>query len=365
MISATLISTSCDDAGTTGTNDDDLYSVLLVVDGINMSTQGFTTNTGETGLYGDPIQIDNQLIANGELLLDIIDLEDSNCTATLSVQPPAPCSSPCTIDWASFDIVPCNDGGTPSDPSDDFFAVTFEVTTLVGVVNTYLVQDSKGETYGPFEYDMPVELGPFVTDGELITLTVVDTDNSNCTLEETISSDSCSDLCQLAATVISVICDDNGTTDTALDDIFSTSISITEINSSGSIEIFETGQVFQIPGTIVIDDLHILDGPLTYNIQDVSNSLCTAAIDIIPPASCSDPCSVDLADFNLLDCTDNMTGDISDDDIFLIELTVTSGIGAGNEYSLMDDMGNSYGPFAYDELITCLLYTSPSPRDRG
>ena len=352
MISATLISTSCDDAGTTGTNDDDLYSVLLVVDGINMSTQGFTTNTGETGLYGDPIQIDNQLIANGELLLDIIDLEDSNCTATLTVQPPAPCSSPCTIDWASFDIVPCNDGGTPSDPSDDFFAVTFEVTTLVGVVNTYLVQDSKGETYGPFEYDMPVELGPFVTDGELITLTVVDTDNSNCTLEETISSDSCSDLCQLAATVISVICDDNGTTDTALDDIFSTSISITEINSSGSIEIFETGQVFQIPGTIVIDDLLILDGPLTYNIQDVSNSLCTATIDIIPPASCSDPCSVDLADFNLLDCTDNMTGDISDDDIFLIELTVTSGIGAGNEYSLMDDMGNSYGPFAYDELIT-------------
>ena len=96
----------------------------------------------------------------------------------------------------------------------------------------------------------------------------------------------------------------------------------------------------------------IFDGPLTYNIQDVSNSLCTATIDIIPPASCSDPCSVDLADFNLLDCTDNMTGDISDDDIFLIELTVTSGIGAGNEYSLMDDMGNSYGPFAYDELIT-------------
>ena len=182
MITAALISKICDDAGTTGTNDDDLFGFMLIVDGINASAQGYITTNGEMGQYGEPLTIDNLLIANGDITLEISDLQDSNCTTTLTVEPSPPCSTPCTIDWTNFDIVPCNDGGTPTDPSDDFFAVNFQVTSIAGTVSTYLVQDSNGETYGPFEYDMPVELGPFMTDGNLITLTVIDAHNSNCCL---------------------------------------------------------------------------------------------------------------------------------------------------------------------------------------
>ena len=107
-----------------------------------------------------------------------------------------------------------------------------------------------------------------------------------------------------------------------------------------------------IPSTFTIENLLITDGPVTYTLADANNTICSTTIDLIPPAPCSDPCDVVLTGLNLLDCTDNNTGTDPTDDLFLIEVSVMSGDGAGDDYFLIDDFGNSYGPFPYDELIT-------------
>jgi len=59
--------------------------------------------------------------------LTINDDSNGSCITTITVDPPTDCSDPCELSIVNIDLV-CDDNGTITDPSDDFYAVTITST---------------------------------------------------------------------------------------------------------------------------------------------------------------------------------------------------------------------------------------------
>jgi hypothetical protein len=67
------------------------------------------------------------IAGDGDLNITIVDVDDSNCTVNETVDAPLPCSDECTLDAPVIEVF-CDDNGTPSDPGDDTFTYTIEVS---------------------------------------------------------------------------------------------------------------------------------------------------------------------------------------------------------------------------------------------
>lgn len=350
LIEYEIIEIICNNNGTLDDNDDDTYDVSILINGTNTSNSGYVLSSGELGMYGDTITLSGNNISDGVITTIISDAEDSMCNTTMTITPPDPCSQPCTIEFSQFTIIPCDDNGTSTDPQDDFYSISLQLSTINGNTSMYTVEDSEGNSYGPFADDMPVDIGPFSADGSELIITITDLNNTTCFLQETIIQESCSDECILEANILSINCDNNGTDDTDSDDTYSLTISVSGLNVSSMYSIPSLGIMSLYTDNITIDNLLISDGTTTITIQDQDDPDCFSELTVIPPAPCSQPCDIALASLEILPCDDNMTGSVTDDDNYYIDIQISGTLGNGTEYNLRDDQGNIYGPFIYDNI---------------
>jgi len=342
-----IVDISCNDNGTLDSNDDDSFDAIISVNGTGTSI-GYSTNLGFSGTYPSNVELNDLLIQDGDIFLEFLDDQFTDCSQNITIQAPPPCSQPCTIEFDTFQILECNDAGTGTDPQDDSFAVQFSLNVTDGNFDQYVVTDDLGMTFGPFDYNELIEIGPFPADNSLITLSFTDLVNATCFIDTTVTQESCSDQCIIDIEVIDVICNDNNTPETHDDDLYSVSFQVTGINTSAGFEIQNTNstgnynEIIVIEGLPVSDDINIL-------VNDLDDPSCQMAVTVPAPEPCSTPCDLLLETLVSNDCNDNGTGDNNIDDFFDIEFVIDNVLGAGNTYVLISN-GVEYGPFEYNTL---------------
>ncbi|QHI37811.1 hypothetical protein IMCC3317_31940 [Kordia antarctica] len=194
-IAATVANIVCYDQGSTDPSDD-TWSIELTVTNSAGTTWNATTPNADSGGYGNATLIDMGNISDfpGAFTFLVADDGDPSCSTTVTVEAPKPCSPPCDLE-ATVVVGECNDNGTPSDYSDDFYNVTITVSGTNGL--PWMVKkklESNGlETviHNGTGDVVDLELGPFdVSDGDW-TLWVSLTDYTDCLIDTFITVPNC------------------------------------------------------------------------------------------------------------------------------------------------------------------------------
>jgi len=108
----------------------------------------------------------------------------------------------CVITIEEITVLNCNDNGTPTDPTDDFYQVFVNASVIQGsAANTFSVQIN-GTVLGTHEYDLGGKINvPFNNNNT--TLTFTDTDDLTCTTSDVLGPlPSCSDDCPVTLEVL-------------------------------------------------------------------------------------------------------------------------------------------------------------------
>ena len=313
----------CDNNGTPGTSDDDVFFVDLVVTGFNTGTGWTTSDNSGSGNYGQTVTVGPYLISDGPVTITIVDNEDPTCTTEVTVTPPNTCSTQCVISADVTGSEMCNDNGTPADPSDDFFTFTVVVSADNNTGTGGWVA-SNGATGN---YGEPTTMGPFPADGSIIEVTFTDAQNPNCFTTVEVSSDPCSGQCAITATVQFVACDNNGTPTDPDDDQFVVGVFVSSPSPQNTSGFWTTddpilgGGNFQYGELIVFGPYPISSGFVSINVFDVGNPSCAASVTAQAPPPCPE-CEIFVEDIDNIVCDDNGTPFDSSDDTFTFEATI-------------------------------------------
>lgn len=221
----------------------------------------------------------------------------------------------------SSPVLACNDNGTDTDPSDDFYTIAVTVSTS-GITTGYeLFAD--GVSIGLHTYGMPAVFTLPAT-SQIVQLVAVDT-TLGCSTSITIGPlGTCSSNCDITIDVFSQVCSDNGTPVDPADDFHTITITASAVNGD--------------PGN---QYLVLLNGVLTYTfsygipesftlpvsapapsivLQDASDAQCLLNLAINPLTGCSNQCVIPVPDV-LYTCSDNGTPEDVTDDYYTIIFT--------------------------------------------
>ena len=206
VVAVNILDIICHDNETIDLVEDDYFTVMFEVSGINTS-DSFTINSiGFSGAYDSIYEIGPFDIQDGNFILSFVDLIDTDCSVQINIEAPSPCSFPCAMEMVSIDIGECQDNGTGNTSDDDFFSVSFVVDSLEGTAVNFYAHD--GQTnHGPFQYGEMVVLGNYKADGSVIIITCTDANNPNCSISFEISQNPCSSCDQILDAGIDVTLD--------------------------------------------------------------------------------------------------------------------------------------------------------------
>ncbi len=195
-IDAVVSNIICDDQGTTDPSDD-TWSFVLTVTNSSGTFWRATTPDNDAGSYNDPKTIYMGLISDytaGIATFTVFDDADNQCSTDVSINVPEACSPPCKLE-VEVEVGACDDNGTPSDYSDDFYNVTITVTGTNGLpwMAKQKLESNGSETviYNGNNDVVNLQLGPFdVSDGDW-TLWIGLTDYFDCLIDTFIAVPNC------------------------------------------------------------------------------------------------------------------------------------------------------------------------------
>lgn len=342
----------CQDAGTPTQPDDDFYDIEFVLThnygnsgNFDVFVNGDSTGRFEYGLPGELT-----FAADGQsYLLLFVDVENG-CEISVETGPLNPCSSDCSIDLTAIDQN-CQDNGTPSDPTDDFYIISLLAEAInPGDNNAYEVI-LNGVAIDTFSYGSE-ETFTLPADGSSPELILMDLDETACELTVQLQDlDPCSDDCLIEAVVDSIVCNSQGTPDDPLDDTFVAYVTVSSVNNSDEwLVVGNPGERFSYNESVELGPWLIADGSFSLVLVDSDDPSCTFEIAIDPPLPCSSPCVIEANNLTIGECNDNGTGTISEDDFFGVSFTVNSVDGPTTQY-IVEVSGMTYGPFDYGEEI--------------
>ena len=180
----------------------------------------------------------------------------------------------------------CQDNGTITDPSDDFYNVN--ITTSVsnpGDSNQYevLVDATSAGTFN--HGDMALITIP--ANGSSPNITVQDIDFNDCSDSQLIGPlNDCAVACIINASFDNIQCNDNGTGNDPFDDTFTFDVIVTGSNTAaGWMENGGLSGNYDAP--ITFGPYLISDGIRTLNFTDDIAGSCVTFLQVVPPASCS------------------------------------------------------------------------------
>jgi len=325
----------CDDNGTPGDPTDDTFTFELTMGGEEIGSSYTVSWLGnnQSGTYGVPVVVGPINLSDAPLSVGISDGANPNCTYILNLDPGPNCDNIICAVVASFDNYICDDGGTPTDPTDDTFTVDLTVTginTSSGWIATGFFDAS-----GPYGTQT---FGPFSVYTAVTGIQVTDQLNSNCFDFATLfSPGACSNGCIFDNVLVTdVVCDDNGTPNDPSDDVIVITIFPLGDNLAAGYTI--TTDVGTISGTSGLNneftDFEISDflpaEVITVTVIDDDDPTCTFDFDVAVPDGCGEAvCSLDDAGLISFECNPAAPGLPSDDFIdFIINPTGTN-LGSG------------------------------------
>lgn len=338
----------CNDNGTITNPTDDRITFDLMPTGQNLSSQYIiTASSGEitpdTAEYGEMTEftLGEGTAGNGEVLVTITDIVDSECFVIVLIEDPGSCSPVCEFTNSGLDNITCDDNGTPANADDDI--ISFELHPEgYNFSGTYTVGTSPGSVV-PFIADFGETTTFTMSNGSAgsgnIALTIFDTDNVNCMILDTIiDPGSCSDQCNiLDAGLSNTSCNDNGTGVDDSDDYITFDLNpvgnnIGEYNvtvSSGEVTpttgIFGTVSSFNLnPGSAGTE--------VEVTLTSVNDETCSFTVVIGNVGTCSVDCELQNAELSDQSCEVNGTAE-PDDDYIIFNLNPT-GVNLSEGYTV-------------------------------
>ncbi|MFZ1788069.1 MAG: gliding motility-associated C-terminal domain-containing protein [Saprospiraceae bacterium] len=278
-----------------------------------------------------------------------IEDKTNGCPIEVSYGPLDPCSSDCTI---STNVVPgtCDNGGTPTDPSDDKTTYTITATAANGGAIATLFVD--GVESGNIVYGSPKKI-TFPADGLTHTIKLVDGLKSACIFNYTTPAlVSCSDVCVIGAITPISVCNDNGTETDAADDTYSVTFKVTATNSSsltytidGEAGTYEYGKDYTF-GPYLISG-----GDKTFKVID-GNTKCEQTFTAKAPKACSSKCKISFDQF-IATCINKGTSTNPGDDTYEIKMLVKQINGSAAGYKIfIDQVFHSNGIYNVEKTIS-------------
>jgi gliding motility-associated-like protein len=357
----TTFTSECNDNGTNTDPSDDFYTITLLIENnkgnnglysviFNGATQ-YAYSYGSNESFTIPADQGNNIdivIADNEFL----------CTQNQTFGPLNPCSTNCevNIDVLTFE---CNDGGTETDPLDDFYTVTINASAMNGSQNNTYNVFLDGVLLYNFDYGID-ETFQVSANGNNLSITCQDNEDVQCQTSQEIGPlISCSGGCQITLDIISSECSNNGTASLQTDDFFTFTINGNIINGDAltQFELFIDGVsqgLYNYEEDIVFD-ISADDMDHIISISDISNAGCVDAFTTDVLSNCSTDCEILLNDI-VEECFDNGTPQNSTDDFYEITINISSVNGASNQmFNLLVD-GTFIGAYPYDQdnIITIL-----------
>ena len=348
-ISIDQLEITCSDNGTSNDLTDDFYTVTINTSSIN----GAANNSYNVLI--DAILNFNYTYYNAATftipadgsspIITVVDNQDPQCQATQSIGPLVPCSDPCII---NFDLVEvnCNDNGTITDPSDDFYEINIQASAVnSGAVNSFEIF-ANNITQGTFDYATG---GVFnlPADGSVMVILIQDADEPLCSAEQNIGIlEPCNEDCSINATVSNIVCDDNGTGNDDTDYTFTFDLLVSGQNIGVSWQSTD-GTLSGIYGAAQnFGPFLIANGDLNFDLQDLTTLTCTTSVSVNAPTTCSDPC---IINFDLVEANCNNNGTITDpaDDFYDINIQASAvNSGAANSFEIFAN-NTPQGTFDY------------------
>lgn len=343
----------CNNNGTASDATDDFYTITFTVTN-NQGNAGTFSVTGP-GVNQGPFTYGQShnftLPANGQSLTLTISDAVKGCPKSQQIGPLNSCSTDCLLTIAQLQKA-CNDAGTNADPVDDFYTFTVNATAInPGPSNSFQVF-AGGVLVGTFTYGTG---GTFTlpADGSNPVILFVDADDSQCFDSQSAGDlDPCSNTCVLTANITQINCDNLGTGNDFLDDVFTFNLTVTGLNTSGSWYVSgNPGVTYTYGSAQPFGPYLIANGPFTLTLVDSNDPGCTVTVNVNPPPPCSEPCELEVSSLVIGNCDDNNTGPILDDDFFQVTFIVTAVSGAVTQYQV-EYNGNVYGPYNYGTVAT-------------
>ncbi len=355
-----MIRVECKDNGTPTDDTDDLFEYYILVTGTNTgATYSVNGDNRQTALsYGiehGPFGMFE--ISGGDISLIIADVDDSGCTVTESVTPPAPCSGACTLNVPIIEVV-CLDNGTPSDSSDDQFEYTINVSGS-GVGANYSISGS--DTQSGLAYNsVQGPFGPFPISGGDLMISITDASGACMVNASVVAPPECSDQCILMTPMVRVECQDNGTPSDQTDDVYVYYITVMGLGTGATYQTEESNLATNDNFTGLSYNVEegpfgpylISDGDLSLLVTDETDLSCTTNVAVLEPAPCSNACQLNMPIISVT-CLDNGTPTDDSDDQF--EYTIDmSGTNVSLSYTLDGDdfhdgldygLSGPFGPF--------------------
>lgn len=242
IVSDGLTGIQCHDNGTTNDPTDDFITFSINPTGFNLGS-GYTVSVNMGNIspasasYGSAtvFTLQNGSAGNGHVNLTIQDNASSTCLLVVPVTDPGSCSNDCQLVDSGLSNITCNDGGTISDPTDDFITFSLNPTgfnlgvSYTVVVNTGLVSPGSANYGSSSVFTLPTgSAGSGNVD-----LTISDNTYNNCSIADILQDPgSCSPICQINSITWSNVtsCNDNGTPG-AGDDFFTADIIVNYFNA--------------------------------------------------------------------------------------------------------------------------------------
>lgn len=358
LIQIQTFSAVCDNKGTLSDPADDVYHITLLV-GNNLNAAGsfqLTGSNGFTGQYNYNTTYNFDLPANGATITFTLTDVVRSCTANRTIGPLNSCSTNCVADLEIISLN-CNGNGTPSDPNDDFYELSFRATALNGSTTNMYILSVDNVPKGNYMYGITYNLNIAATN-QLATIRVTDAEDTQCATSKDVGPlNNCSNQCILNALVESVNCVNPGGSPSPLDDYYEVKIKASIINGGTSTTYtVRTSAGATVSGTY--NTSLILSIPAAGQnevliITDSGNSSCSTTLNLNILEPCSGPCEVaiDIVDY---DCSDNGTTNNSADDVYTVSILTTL-VNGGNSgtYKLTVDGKDYQGK--YGEVLKIML----------
>ncbi|MEM1321330.1 MAG: gliding motility-associated C-terminal domain-containing protein, partial [Bacteroidota bacterium] len=344
-ISASVSNIVCDDNGTDTDPSDDTFTFDLIVNGQNTGAGWQAIGGAISGNYGSTQTFGPYPIAGGSLNFDLEDLTTPGCIASINVAAPSTCSDACEIRFDLLDFT-CNDNGTLTDPSDDFYEISINASAInPGAANTFEVF-ADNVSQGVFTYGTGGQI-TLPANGTIVNIRIADTEVNGCEAQQSIGPlDPCDEDCSISASVSNIVCDDNGTDTDPSDDTFTFDLIVNGQNTGAGWQAIGGAINGNYGNTQTFGPYPIAGGALNFDLEDLTTPGCIASINVAAPSTCSDACEIR---FDLLDFTCNDNGTLTDPSDDFYEVTINASAinpGAANTFEVFAD-NVSQGVFTY------------------
>jgi uncharacterized repeat protein (TIGR01451 family) len=221
----------------------------------------------------------------------------------------------------------CDDGGTPSDPSDDAFFV--EAYFTGGAPSGWIATSPTGTQSGA--YGVPAIFGPFLVQEGDVNIQVVDAENPGCNLILPVSVPGCFPVCDMQVEILNENCDFGGTPSDPTDDVFTIDVIVTGTNTSTS-WIASNGMTGSYDQITTFGPFSLQGDPINIIFTDSEDANCSATLNISPPTCDPDFCAINTS-ISSITCDDNDTPSDGTDDLYTITFFASSA-GSNDSFQL-------------------------------